>query len=411
MSDVPGWSTIQLGEIADFRNGINFVRAETGPFVKVVGVGDFAAKEVIAGSSELQTIRINGKLTEADYLRAGDLLFVRSNGNKKLVGRCVLIQELGDGVTFSGFTIRARIFSEKVHAGFISKVMRSDLFTSYLRKEGGGSSISNLSQTALASYEFPLPPLPEQEKIAAIIQTWDEAIDKLDALLQSLRRLRNWLTSSVLTGRVRLTGSSGEWTSLPLSDVLHEHRAQSTGIEEVFSVSVHKGLVNQVEHLGRSFAAAKTAGYGLVRPGDIVYTKSPTGNFPLGIIKQSQATSDVIVSPLYGVYSPETHALGAILDAYFESPVRTANYLQPLVQKGAKNTISITNRRFLEGVLSLPRDAEEQQKIAAVLQSSSAEIHAIEQQRTALRRQKRGLMQQLLTGGVRVDVTKGNIDV
>src|SRR5436190_9187982 len=92
-----------------------------------------------------------------------------------------------------------------------------------------------------------------------------------------------------------------EWGKRKLSEVLKEHSLKSTGKEQVFSVSVNKGLVNQIEHLGRSFSAASTDHYKRVLPGDVIYTKSPTGNFPFGIIKQSKVAKPVIVSPLYGV--------------------------------------------------------------------------------------------------------------
>jgi type I restriction enzyme S subunit len=185
---------------------------------------------------------------------------------------------------------------------------------------------------------------------------------------------------------------------VPLSDVLTEHGLVGTGGEEVYSVSVHKGLVNQIEHLGRSFAASETRHYNRVLPGDIVYTKSPTGDFPLGIIKQSRVDHEVIVSPLYGVFTPATHAVGVILDALFESPVPTRNYLHPLVQKGAKNTIAVTNRQFLEGKLHLPMAPAEQKAIADVVNASHAELAGINAEIEALTRQKRGLMQKLLTG-------------
>lgn len=89
------------------------------------------------------------------------------------------------------------------------------------------------------------------------------------------------------------------WKQQKLSEVLFEHGEKSTGAEEVFSVSVHKGVINQVEHLGRSFSAANTDNYKRVFPGDIIYTKSPTGEFPYGIIKQSKVAKPVIVSPLW----------------------------------------------------------------------------------------------------------------
>ncbi|MEY4134181.1 MAG: type restriction enzyme subunit [Bacteroidota bacterium] len=185
------------------------------------------------------------------------------------------------------------------------------------------------------------------------------------------------------------------WKERKLYEVLKEHGSKSTGAEEVFSVSVHKGIINQIEHLGRSFSAANTDNYKRVFPGDIVYTKSPTGNFPFGIIKQSKVVKPVIVSPLYGVFTPETEALGCILDAYFESPENTINYLSSIVQKGAKNTINISNETFLSKALFLPSNHEEQQKIAATLTSLDDLITAQTEKIKALQAHKKGLMQQL----------------
>ena len=188
---------------------------------------------------------------------------------------------------------------------------------------------------------------------------------------------------------------AGTWRERPFSDVLSEHGEKSTGVEEVFSVSVHKGLINQVEHLGRSFSASSTDHYNRVLPGDVVYTKSPTGDFPFGIIKQSKLDVPVIVSPLYAVFSPQTTALGTILEAYFESPANAKFFLEPLVQKGAKNTINIKNDRFLSGTLILPLDKAEQQKIADCLGSLDDLITAEGRKLEALRDHKKGLMQQL----------------
>ena len=192
------------------------------------------------------------------------------------------------------------------------------------------------------------------------------------------------------------------WESVSLSSVLIEHGDKSTGEEEVYSVSVHKGLVNQVEHLGRSFAAKNTSNYNCVHYGDIVYTKSPTGDFPLGIVKQSLIKEDVIVSPLYGVFTPKSFELGTILDFYFSSPTNANNYLHPIAQKGAKNTINITNKIFLSAKLYLPLDLKEQKKIAEFIQSVKQETSILQQLLENYKKQKQGLMQKLLTGQWRI---------
>ena len=287
---------------------------------------------------------------------------------------------------------------------FIFYVMNSERFVADATSRSFRTGLPKINRPDLESIEVPLPPLPEQRKIAEILRTWDEAIEKLEALRAANLQRRIWMRTHLFTGRTRLPGYTGEWREVALGEVLTEHGLQGTGAEEVFSVSVHKGLINQIEHLGRSFAAADTGHYNRVLPGDIVYTKSPTGDFPLGIIKQSKISQEVIVSPLYGVFTPATRALGVILDALFESPVAVRNYLHPLVQKGAKNTIAITNRRFLEGKLLLPKDPAEQSAIAEVVETSQAELTAIEAEIGLLTRQKRGLMQKLLTGEWRVKV-------
>lgn len=167
------------------------------------------------------------------------------------------------------------------------------------------------------------------------------------------------------------------WKEQKLKEVLTEHGERSTGKERVHSVSVHKGVIDQVEHLGRSFAAADTDHYNLVRPGDVIYTKSPTGDFPFGIIRQSKIAKNAIVSPLYGVFTPSSHHLGHILDEYFTSSINTHNYLHQIVQKGAKNTINITNAGFLEGALTLPVHVDEQKKIADFLAALDAKIESV----------------------------------
>ncbi len=195
--------------------------------------------------------------------------------------------------------------------------------------------------------------------------------------------------------------TKGVWKNVLLKDILMEHKELSSGKEEVHSVSVKKGVVNQIEHLGRSYSAADTSNYKLVKPGDIVYTKSPTGDFPYGIIKQSKIKTDAIVSPLYGVFAPINKYIGTILDAYFESRVNTNNYLKPIVSKGAKNTINITNTVFLSKGIYLPINVDEQREIAEILEivSREAYLYGILAEKYSLR--KRALVQDLLNGKVR----------
>lgn len=273
-----------------------------------------------------------------------------------------------------------------------------------IRRLSNSGSQENLSAGLIKEIIFPLPDLKSQKFIANILAIWDSAIEKTERLIEAKEKWLDWFRLNILTGKKRFKGFNKEWKKSRLRDVLTEHKEVSTGTEEVYSVSVHKGLVNQVEHLGRSFAAKDTSKYNLVKPGDIVYTKSPTGDFPLGIIKQSKTNKDVIVSPLYGVFTPRNMYLGNILDFYFESPVNALNYLRPIIHKGAKNTINITNKTFISNWVYLPVSEDEQKAIANALTTAREEIVLLKRLAEKYKEQKRGLMQKLLTGQWRVMV-------
>lgn len=188
---------------------------------------------------------------------------------------------------------------------------------------------------------------------------------------------------------------SSDWEPQPLSHFLRERKEKSDGVSEVHSVSVQYGVINQVDFLGRSYAAEDTSNYKLVYPYDVVYTKSPTGNYPYGIIKQNQNTFKVIVSPLYGVFRPRNKYIGYIIQSYFESPNTITKYLAPIIAKGAKNTIQISNDLFLSRNVYLPCQIEVQKKIAEFLSSIDKQIEQQRKELEALKQHKQALMQQL----------------
>lgn len=354
----------------------------------------------------IKTVAVSHDDVAKFSLQPGDVLFTEGGDFDKL-GRGTVWRGEVPNCLHQNHVFAVRPSPAKLLPEFLAALASSAHGRRYFQLSSKQSTnLASINSTQLKEFPVPLPSLDLQRKIVEILRTWDEALEKLTALRRLNVRRRVWFRTHLFTGKFRLFGFSGAWREVRLSDVLHEHGLSSTGAEEVYSVSVHKGLVNQVEHLGRSFSAANTEHYNRVLPGDIVYTKSPTGDFPLGIIKQSKIDHEVIVSPLYGVFTPQTYALGVILDALFESPLAARNYLHPLVQKGAKNTIAVTNSQFLEGKLRLPMDPAEQAAIADIVDASHAECAGIEAEIDALSRQKRGLMQKLLTGQWRMNSEK-----
>jgi type I restriction enzyme, S subunit len=183
-----GLPRVRFGQIAEFRNGLNFDAAATGQSVKVAGVGSFLQRSRLNDFADAAMVTVRGEVSQESLLRDGDLLFVRSNGSKDLVGRCAMVFPGNERVAFSGFTIRARITSDDVHGDYLLAVARSELFRRELHEKGAGSSITNLSQELLSEVELPLPDLDVQRRIASALQTWDDAIDYTERLIAAKRQ-------------------------------------------------------------------------------------------------------------------------------------------------------------------------------------------------------------------------------
>ena len=264
----------------------------------------------------------------------------------------------------------------------------------------------NVPSSWIYSSYFPLiyPSLHEQEKIAGILSTQDKLIALKEKLIEEKKQQKKALMQLLLTGKKRLPGFSSEWKKQKMSDILCERKEENKDQSlRICSVAVNSGVVDQREHLGKSMAASDTSNYNVVHYGDIVYTKSPTGAFPYGIVKQSQLTENGAVSPLYGVYEPTSYEIGYLLNEYFMYPNNANGYLLPIINKGAKNTINISNATFITPSLYLPTNFEEIKKLVQIFKVANKEIEILRKDLDQEKQKKKALMQLLLTGIVRVN--------
>mgnify|MGYP004695767111 FL=1 len=269
----------------------------------------------------------------------------------------------------------------------------------------GGRKARRVGPEDMLSFPLVYPPLAEQEKIAEILHTQDKVIELKEKLIEEKKRQKKALMQQLLTGKKRLPGFSSEWKKQKMSDILCERKEKNKDQSlRICSVAVNSGVVDQREHLGKSMAASDTSNYNVVHYGDIVYTKSPTGAFPYGIMKQSQLTENVAVSPLYGVYEPTSYEIGYLLNEYFMYSNNANGYLLPIINKGAKNTINISNATFITPSLYLPTEFEEIKNLVQIFKVANTEIEILQKDLDQEKQKKKALMQLLLTGIVRIGV-------
>ncbi len=336
-------------------------------------------------------------------LHDGDVV-IADTAEDETVGKCTEIVNTQETIVVSGLhTIpcRPRI---KFAQAFLGYYMNSSSFHNRLRHIMQGVKVTSISKSALQNIYLTFPKsLEEQQKIADCLSSIDSYISTINEKIEQLKAHKKSLLQKLFPQNGKTVPEyrfpefekNGAWNEKKLGEYLVEHKMKSDGQCEVYSVSVSKGVVNQIDYLGRSFSASDTSKYKLVKPFDVIYTKSPTGSFPYGIIKQSFIDHNVIVSPLYGVFSPLNKYIGYIIHSYFESPERTNNYLVPIIKKGAKNTIQVSNDTFLSRTVCFPSDVNEQRKIAESLYTITKTTDLFYSKMELLRLQKKGLMQLL----------------
>lgn len=170
------WPTAKLGAIAEFRNGINYNNENFGTGIQVINVKDFQ-DHIIAPTDGLDQINPSGVIRQESLLRDNDIIFVRSNGNRELIGRSMLLRNVIGPLTHSAFSIRLRFTTPDVSSRFFAYVFRTNVIRQALSARGQGTNISNLNQGILENLDVPLPPLPTQRKIAAILSAYDDLIE------------------------------------------------------------------------------------------------------------------------------------------------------------------------------------------------------------------------------------------
>ena len=216
------------------------------------------------------------------------------------------------------------------------------------------------------------PRIEEQKMISQYFSNLDHLITLHQRKCDQTKNLKKYMLQKMFpqngakVPEIRFDGYTYDWEQRKLGDYLEvskeKNRDEGFGKEDVLSVSGEFGIVNQIEFQGRSFAGASVKNYGVVEVFDIVYTKSPLKSNPYGIIKTNKGKAG-IVSTLYAVYKPKNNVDSEFIQIYFELDSRMNSYMHPLVNKGAKNDMKVSDENALKGPVIFPR-IEEQKMIS-----------------------------------------------
>jgi type I restriction enzyme, S subunit len=280
----------------------------------------------------------------------------------------------------------------------------------YITRQGVGRF--KLTKDALLNLPILIPPIPEQEKIIKVLSTWDRRIELTTNLIKAKRNLKRALMQHLLTGKRRFQEFVGQpWEEFQLVDVFERvTRKNDEGNTNVVTISAQRGFVRQDEFFNRIVASENLAGYFLVKKGEFCYNKSYTNDYAWGATKRLKEFEKAVVTTLYICFriKDESRHSGDFLEQLFEACMLDKGLTKIAHEGGrAHGLLNVTPSDFFSLKITIP-GYDEQVAIAKVLQAADREIELLKKQLDALKRQKRSLMQKLLTGQIRVKTADEN---
>ncbi|WP_081642745.1 restriction endonuclease subunit S [Aquaspirillum serpens] len=395
-----GWTTTEVGKLATFKSG---------------GTPSKMNTDYWGGSYPW----ISGKDLKQHYLASSIDTLTKAgfeSTNVAPIGSSLILVR---GMTLLkdfpvGFATRPVAFNQDIKA-LIPNEDVDGLFLSYLlvaHKDEirqlvstAGHGTGRLETERIRSFPVKVPVYLEQKKIAQILSTWDKAITTTERLIDLARQQKKALMQQLLTGKKRLLDKNGikfsvEWKDIRLKSVLREvkTRNKDNSIDRVLSVTNHSGFVLPEDQFSKRVASDDVSNYKVVKKGQYGYNPS---RLNVGSFARLDSYEEGLLSPMYVVFTVNEQLLNSDYFMNWMGSNEAKQRISGSTQGSVRDSVGFDS--LCGFPFKLPPIAE-QQKIAAVLSSADQEITALQQKLDALKQEKKALMQQLLTGKLRVQI-------
>lgn len=341
-------------------------------------------------------------------LKNGEFAYNKSTSQDYPVGAVKRLDRYDEGVLSTLYILFKP--TDEINSDYLVSFFDSNYWHSEIKlraAEGARNhGLLNISADDFFDIDIKVPiTISEQQAIGKFLQNLDSLIIRKRSKLEKLRTLKLSMLEKMFPKgdsdipEVRFKKFSNAWKRYPLAHFLEtsceKNGNNSFAHEDVLSVSGEFGVVNQIQHLGRSYAGSDVSNYGVARSDDVIYTKSPLKDAPYGIIK-TNLDKPGIVSALYAVYHPKNNVYPPFVQTYFELNQRLNHYLRPIISKGAKNTINIGDDAALSGEVCFP-DYEEQKAISNYFHTLEKLILSTTQEINKLDLLKKAMLEKMFT--------------
>lgn len=385
------WEIKKLGDLLEFKNGINATKEQYGSGYKFINVLDILNNEFITHDIIIGSVQVNEEIINKFPVNYGDILFQRSSETREEVGTTSVYLDKDKTATFGGFVIRGKKIGE-YEPVFLNKSLKTDLIRNQITSKSGGSTRYNVGQEILASVTLPFPSLTEQTKIASFLSLIDYRIQTQNKIIGQLETLIKSVCQKLFTQKVRFKEFTNEWEVKILQEVLIKNSTKNKNqkYSTVQSVSNKYGLINQEEMFqDRRVASNDTSNYYIIKKGYFAYNPSRINVGSLAYKKDEKIS---VISPLYISFKANNDFLKDEFIWYWFKTIEFIKQMNNSFEGSVRNTLSYEN--LIKMNISVPR-LEEQTKIADFLSKISDKIETEKTILEQLEIQKKYLLQQM----------------
>ncbi|QSV46911.1 restriction endonuclease subunit S [Geobacter benzoatilyticus] len=390
-----GWKRKPLANIATIQTGIAKGSKRLNdpvelPYLRVANVQDG-----YLDLSVIKKIELDKSQVERYRLHVGDVLLTEGGDFDKL-GRGAVWKGEIENCVHQNHIFVARPNPEILLPEFLSLLTGSSYGKAYfLSCSKQSTNLASINSSQLKDFPTLFPPLPEQIAIAKLLFNWDETIEKTERLIEAKEKQKNAFMQSLLTGNQRLKGFQEPWMEFHLGELFKERSERANDHLPLLSITREEGVIPRSEDR-KDTSSEDKSNYLRICPGDIGYN---TMRMWQGV--SALSSLEGIVSPAYTICTPRKGVDGEFMAYLFKLP-RVINLFYRYSQGLTSDTWNLKYHHFRQIRVTIP-EIKEQKAIARVLKGCDEEIDLLKKQADALRRQKRGLMQKLLTGAWRVN--------
>lgn len=350
-----------------------------------------------------------GTVKESEHkkfrLLKGDVIITKDSEDRADIAVPAYVIEDVDNLICGYHLAIIRPSNGKLDGLFLHHLFQVEFFNHYFQKLANGITRFGLSTSSIQHSLLPLPPIKEQKKIAEIISTWDLAISQISELVESIKLRNKGLAQQLLTGKKRIYEFEDEWQELSLHDITSRVTRKNEELDDtVVTISAQRGFVLQEDFFNKRVASETLSNYYLIYKGEFAYNKSYSNGYPMGAFKRLDAFDKAVVTTLYICFSLKSNVDSDFINQLFSAGMMNRG-LMKIAQEGgrAHGLLNISLHDFFRLKLSIPY-LDEQKTISQVLRAAEQELSQHNEKLELLKKQKKGLMQQLLTGEIRVNL-------